>query len=145
MKGKQWVQWGVITEACDLDLGIRHASPREELREEWEVVWQIWGKEPQGDAGACVKTLKCEGISMCWRRCTKERMLAQNLEKASGQPAAEVTSWGVVYKYVLLMSLGSECPVRNTAWPLPPFPASCPTTSFFAHYAEVTWDFPLFL
>lgn len=27
MKGKQWVQWGVITEACDLDLGIRHGLP----------------------------------------------------------------------------------------------------------------------
>ena len=134
---------GVIAEGR---LGWDVASLREELRAEWVVVRQIWGKEITGRRwGACVKTLVCEGISVCCRHSTKERILAQNLETGAGSHLQRWPSWRVVYQYVLLMSLGCEGLTRNAVRPRPPPPTSSPPTSFFACYAQATMAFLLFL
>lgn len=134
---------GVITEGC---LGWDMASLRQELRAEWGVVRQIWGKGITGRCwGACVKTLMWEGISVCCRHSTKERILAQNVETGAVSHLQRWPPWRVVYKYVLLMSLGCGCLTRNTVRPLPPPPTSSPPTSFFAHYAQATMAFLLFL
>lgn len=78
----------------------------------------------QTGVGACVKTLPCEGISVCHRHSTKGRLL-RIWKRVQFSHLQRQSSWWVG----LLMSLGCECRPRNMVWPLPPSPTSSPLTT----------------
>lgn len=102
MKGKQWLQLGIITEGC-LEWDV--AS----LKRSWGWVRDsppfLWGKGLQWMLGSLYETLYC-------RPSIKKRILTRNLETSSRNHLQRWPSWGL-----LLMSQERECLTRNTVRP----------------------------